>query len=664
MPSSESDERLIRMTLEEKLKLLPGKPGVYLMKDRDGEIIYVGKAVSLKNRVRSYFQSSRYHGAKVEALVEKIADFECITTDSEVEALILESNLIKKHSPWYNVRLKDDKSYPYLKVTVNELFPRVFVVRRIQEDGSRYFGPYTNVGAMRETFAFLKKFFPIRSCRKNIGPDGQERPCLNFHIKRCAAPCAGLIKPEEYRQMIDQVCLFLEGRQELLLPEMRRKMQEAADGLAFEKAAEIRDRIAAMEKVIEKQKIVSFEGEDQDVLAFTVSAPLNAACAQVFFVRSGKLVGREQFMLEGVADDSPESIMTAFVQQYYSEAAYVPKEVLLRHGIEDSALVENWLAEKKGQRVYVRVPRRGEKKELVEMVVRNAALALAEEETKAATEKARTEGAVLELQQYLDLPNLPDRIEAYDISNIQGAEAVGSMVVFAGGKAAPSEYRRFKIKTVEGPNDFAMMQEVIRRRFLRGLREREELAAQAAEEVQKVQEAGKAQEEENAQEANRVSDRVASGPVAAGTTKFAVFPDLVLIDGGKGQLNAAREVMHELGVAEVPTVGLAKEFEHIFKENQSDPVILPRDSMALYLVQRVRDEAHRFAVTYHRELRGKRDVSSKLDEVAGIGPKRKKALLKHFGSIKRVGEASAEELAAVPGMSREVAEAVWQHLRK
>ncbi len=629
------------MTLEEKLKLLPGKPGVYLMKDRDGEIIYVGKAISLKNRVRSYFQSSRRHGPKVEALVEKIADFEYITTDSEVEALILESNLIKKYSPWYNVRLKDDKSYPYLKVTMNELFPRVFVVRRIQEDGSRYFGPYTNVGAMRETFAFLKKFFPIRSCRKNIGPDSQERPCLNYHIKRCAAPCAGLIKPGEYRQMIDQVCLFLEGRQELLLPEMRRKMQEAADSLSFEKAAEIRDRIAAMEKVIEKQKIVSFEGEDQDVLAFAVSAPLNAACAQVFFVRGGKLVGREQFMLEGVADDSPESIMTAFVQQYYSEAAYVPKEVLLQHGIEDSALVENWLAEKKGQRVYVRIPRRGEKKELVEMVARNAALALAEEETKAATEKARTEGAVLELQQYLDLPNPPDRIEAYDISNIQGTEAVGSMVVFESGKAAPSEYRRFKIRTVEGPNDFAMMQEVIRRRFLRGLREREELAAQA-------------KGESKAQVVEKVE----------GTIKFSIFPDLVLIDGGKGQLNAVREVMHELGVAGVPAVGLAKEFEHIFKEGQPDPVILPRDSMALYLVQRVRDEAHRFAVTFHRELRGKRDVSSKLDEVAGIGPKRKKALLKHFGSIKRVGEASMEELAAVPGMSREAAEAVWQHLRK
>lgn len=626
------------MTLEEKLKLLPGKPGVYLMKDKAGEIIYVGKAVSLKNRVRSYFQSSRYHGPKVEALVGNIADFEYIVTDSEVEALILESNLIKKYSPWYNVRLKDDKSYPYLKVTLQDLFPRVYVVRRIQEDGSRYFGPYTNVGAMRETFAFLKKFFPIRSCRKNIGPDSHERPCLNYHIRRCAAPCAGLATPEEYRQMIDQVCLFLEGRQELLLPEMRRKMQEAADHLAFEKAAEIRDRIAAMEKVIEKQKIVSFGGEDQDVLAFAVSAPLNAACAQVFFVRGGKLVGREQFMLEGVADDAPESIMTAFVQQYYSEAAYVPREVLLQHNIEDSGLVEEWLADKKGQRVYVRVPRRGEKKELVEMVARNATLALAEEETRAATEKARTEGAVLELQRYLDLPAPPNRIEAYDISNIQGTEAVGSMVVFEGGKAAPSEYRRFKIKTVEGPNDFAMMQEIIRRRFLRGLREREELAGQEAEETQEAQKVAIA--------------------------KFATFPDLVLIDGGKGQLNAAREVMRELGVAEVPAVGLAKEFEHIFKEGQPDPVILPRDSMALYLVQRVRDEAHRFAVTYHRELRGKRDVGSRLDEVAGIGPKRKKALLKHFGSLKSVGEASVEELAAVPGMSREAAEAVWQHMHK
>lgn len=611
------------MALAEKLKNLPNNPGVYLMKNSVEEIIYVGKAKNLRNRVRSYFQSSRNHSPKVKALVDNIADLEYIVTDSEVEALILESNLIKEHSPWYNVRLKDDKNYPYVKVTLNEPFPRVLVVRRQIKDGARYFGPFTDVTAVRETVRFLRKLFPVRSCRKDIQPGSQDRPCLNYHIGRCLAPCAGLVKQEDYREMISEVMLFLEGRHDRLIPDLERKMQEASAKLEYERAARFRDQIQALTKTVEKQKIVALHGEDQDVLGYYRVGDI--ACVQVFFVRNGKLIGRDHFLLDcKVEEDEPE-ILGSFLKQYYSKVNLFPKEILLPMETEDMDIMEEWLTSQKGSRVYLRVPRRGAKKKLVEMVSENARLVLEEIRTRDERKEQEIKDGLSQLEEALKLDTNLRRMEAYDISNTQGNQIVASMVVMIEGKPANEEYRRFKIKTVEdGPNDYLAMQEVIRRRFTRGLKEQ-------------------------------------AGEIEG--DKFSDLPDLVIIDGGKGQLSAAIQVRDELGL-DLPFVGIAKREEEIFLEGQSDPVILPRQSQGLFMVQRLRDEAHRFAITYHRQLRGKASQGSILDDIPGVGAKRKKALLKHFGTIKKIRNASIQELTAVDGINQTVAEEIYQHIRK
>jgi excinuclease ABC subunit C len=591
--------------LQEKLAHLPDKPGVYLMKDSQGKIIYVGKAVNLKNRVRSYFQSSRGHSPKTLALVARIADLEYIVTTSEIEALILECNLIKKHRPKYNISLRDDKSFPYVKVTVSEDFPQVYVTRRVTKDGARYFGPYTDAGALHATIDLLKKLFPIRSCRRLDAP----RPCLQHHIGRCLAPCAGKVDRQAYGEMIKAVCLLLEGRSDAVVKELRRRMEKAAAALDFEQAARVRDQLAAVEKVVEKQNIVTGAG-DQDVLGLARSGA--GTCVQVFFIRSGKMVGREHFMLAGGEHEEDSEVLTAFVKQYYSQAAFIPREVLLPLKAAEQPLLADWLSGLKGGRVAVEAPQRGSKRDLVVMAADNAATLLAEQAAKLEADVGRTAGAVAELGEYLGLTSPPERIECFDISHIQGAETVASMVVFSCGRPAKDDYRRYKLKTVEGkPDDFKSMQEVVGRRY-----------------------------------------REASG----------TLPDLIVIDGGKGQLSAALEVIRGLGVT-VPVVGLAKEFEHIFREGTGEPLVLPRNSQALFLMQRIRDEAHRFAITYHRKLRARRNLVSVLDHVPGIGPARRKALWDHFGGLAKIKAAEVEELAAVPGMTLPAAEAVYRFFR-
>lgn len=608
--------------IEAKLKLLPDKPGVYLMRDAAAEIIYVGKAASLKSRVRSYFGHKHLEYPKVQAMVSRVADVEWIITDSEVEALILECNLIKKHRPKYNIRLADDKHYPYLKLTVNEDYPRILVTRAIKKDGARYFGPYTRAGAMNDTVKLLRKIFPLRTC-SNETLARQTRPCLNAHIKRCLAPCAGQVTPASYNEITREVILFLEGKQEDLAKVLEERMQAASASLEFEKAAELRDQLQAIREVMARQKIISPNLENQDVIA--MARGQGESCAQVFYIREGKLNGQEHFFLEGTDELSRQEIMTAFVKQYYSGAVEFPREVLLQEEVEDREVIEQWLTAQKGRKVSLRTPHRGEKLKLVEMAAKNALMHLEEEELARRKKSMLTKEAVLELQRELGLARAPFRIECYDISNIQGTNAVGSMVVFENGEPKSSDYRRFQIKTVQGPNDFASLQEVLGRRFKR---------AMAAAEEDEAKTAG----------------------------KFASLPDLVIIDGGKGQLSAAREIMRQLGVASIPTYGLAKEEELLFTEGVQEPIMLPRNSPALYLVQRIRDEAHRFAVSYHRQLRGKRALRSVLDEIPGIGPTRKKALLKHFGALQKIKAASLEELLQVKGMNKTAAAAVLEHL--
>ncbi|MBP2651847.1 MAG: uvrC [Firmicutes bacterium] len=592
--------------VEEKLTLLPDNPGVYLMKDSQDRIIYVGKAVNLKNRVRSYFQASRNHSVKVLSMVARIEDLEYIVTASEMEALILECNLIKKHRPKYNISLKDDKSFPYIKVTVNEKFPMVAVTRRVVKDGAKYFGPYTNAGAVYETIKLLKRLFPLRSCRSLENA----RPCLQHHIKRCLAPCTGEVEVNIYNEMIKAVCLFLEGRSDAVVKELRRKMSEAAEKMEFEQAARLRDQLMAVEAVIEKQNIVTGAG-DQDVIGLARSAA--GSCVQVFFVRSGKMVGRDYYMISGGEDEDEAEVVAAFIKQYYSRATFIPREILLPVNLMEGDLLEKWLSELKVGRVMFEFPRRGVKKDLVTMAVDNAAMVLREAAVRLETDVERMDGAVRDLAEYLGLAKPPDRIECFDISHIQGAETVASMVVFESGRPQKDSYRRYKLKTVEGkPDDFKSMQEVVSRRY---------------------------------------------------RDKTGVLPDLIVIDGGKGQLSSALAAIRGAGVNEVPVVGLAKEFEHIFREGISEPLILPRNSQALYLMQRIRDEAHRSAVGYHRKLRTRRNMLSVLDHVPGIGVKRRKALWDYFGSLAKIKAAQMDELAAVPGMNKNVAEAVYEFFR-
>ncbi|WP_288186155.1 excinuclease ABC subunit UvrC [uncultured Sporomusa sp.] len=594
--------------VEEKLALLPDKPGVYLMKDGKNRIIYVGKAINLKNRVRSYFQSSRNHSPKVIALVARIADLEYIITASEIEALILECNLIKKHRPKYNISLRDDKSYPYIKVT-KEDYPRVYATRKVVKDGARYFGPYTSAGAVHETLKLLKNLFPLRSCRQLDA----KRPCLEHHIKRCLAPCAGKVDHATYGEMIKAVGLFLEGRSDAVIKQLKQAMGQAAEELEFEQAARLRDQLAAVEKIIEKQNMVTGSG-DQDAIGLARSAA--GICAQVFFIRSGKMVGRDHFMLTGGEDETDQTILEAFVKQYYSQAAFIPREILLPLALAEQHLLAEWLSGVKGGRVQVETPKRGTKKDLVNMAAGNAATVLEEQAVRLEADAGKTAGAAAELGQYLGLPGAPERIECFDISHIQGSETVASMVVFEGGQPNKNEYRRYKLKTVEGkPDDFKSMQEVVGRRY---------------------------------------REAIEKGPV----------PDLIIIDGGKGQLSSALPIIRAAGLTEVTVVGLAKEFEHIFREGISEPLILPRHSQSLYLVQRIRDEAHRFAITYHRKLRSKRNLVSVLDHIPGIGAKRRKALWDHFGSLAKIKAAEVAELTKVNGMTLPAAEAVYNFFRK
>ena len=592
--------------VEEKLKLLPDKPGVYIMKNAEGRIIYVGKAIVLKNRVRQYFQSGKNHTPKVRAMVSHIADFEIIMTASEVEALILECNLIKKHRPRYNISLKDDKSYPYVKVTLQEDFPRVFITRRILKDGARYFGPYTNATAVHESLKLLRRLFPLRTC-KHL----QERPCLEYHIKRCLAPCAGKVEKGDYDAMIRAVLLFLEGRTEDVEKELQLRMEQAAENFHFEIAARLRDQLLAVRKVAEKQNIVTGSG-DQDAIGLARSEI--GVVVQVFMIRGGKMIGREHFLLQGSEDESDGQVLAAFLQQYYHRATFIPREILLPLEIPqtEQELLEKWLSAKKQKaKVQLILPQRGTKKDIVDMAASNAEKYLHDEAARIKQANDQTLGAVEELGRYLGMPKPPDRMECFDISHNQGSETVASMVVFEGGLPKKSDYRRFKIQSTEGkPDDFLSMREVTTRRYV-DLPEEE-------------------------------------------------LPDLIIIDGGKGQLSSALEIIRNVaGHMHVPVVGLAKQFELVFTEGNPEPVVLPRHSQALYLIQRIRDEAHRFAITYHRKLRGKRNLVSVLDHIVGIGPKRRQALWSHFGSINKIKAATVEELAMAPGMNKPAAEAVY-----
>ena len=592
--------------IQEQLKLLPTNPGVYLMKNEQAKIIYVGKAINLKNRVKSYFQSSKNHSPKVKSMVEKICDFEYIITANEIEALILECNLIKKYRPKYNISLRDDKTYPYIKVTLNEDYPTVSITRKILKDGAKYFGPYTSAGAVHEVLNLLKKLFQIRSCRQM----NTKRPCLEFHIKRCLAPCTGRVAKSEYREMIKSLCLFLEGRNEVVLKELTSRMQIAAENFQFELAAKLRDQVLAIEKISAKQNII-IGSSDQDIIGLARKA--DEACIQIFFIRSGKMIGRDHFLLNGTEDETDSALLNAFLEQYYNKATFIPKEILLPVEIENEEILSAWLSQKKNGKVSFGLPQRGVKKEMVLMANDNAVVVLEEQMIKNSAGLEQTVGAMKDLGRYLRMEKELKRIECFDISHIQGSETVASMVVFSNGAPDKQEYRRYKLKSVEGkPDDFKSMQEVVGRRY-------------------------------------RQSD--------------GIMPDLIIIDGGKGQLNSALEIIRALGHYQIPVVGLAKQFEYVFLEGQSEPVILPPNSKALYLIQRIRDEAHRFAITYHRKLRHKRNLVSVLDHIEGVGPTRRKALWDAFGSIAEIKKAKITDLTAVPGISENIANNIVQYFK-
>lgn len=604
---------------DDRLKALPQKPGVYLFRDASRNVLYVGKAANLRNRVRSYFAAPSALSPKLRTMMGRVSDFEFLVTDSDQEALILECNLIKKHRPRFNVRLKDDKTYPFLKITTGEDWPRVHITRRVDSDGSRYFGPYASAGSIRKTLELLQRLFPFRSCRKDItGTD--RRPCLEYDIHRCAGPCIGAVSRAEYRDIIKQVILFLEGRQERVLKDLERKMHDASERLDFERAAVLRDQIQAVENVTERQKISSATRGDVDVIALAQNR--DHAYVEVFFIRHGKLVERDHFIVQGTRDEGPRQIMCSFLNQFYDSATYVPPSILLEHAPDDGAAIQSRLESKRGARVSLAVPRRGEKKRLVEMVAENARQGLEQHVVKWLAEPETSSAALEELREQLRLPSTPDRIECYDISDIRGTSAVGSMVVFEEGHPRPAHYRRFRMKTVEGSDDYAMIREVLRRRFKR---------------------AGATQGTGDDQ-------------------PWGVLPDLVLIDGGRGHLTSALAALREMGVDSVPVAAIAKEREELFRPDMAEPVVLPRTSPALYLVQRVRDEAHRFALSYHRRVRHAKTVSSALDNVPGVGPKRKRALLRHFGSVTAIKDAPLDEVAAVVGMTRSLAERVKEYL--
>jgi excinuclease ABC subunit C len=606
--------------IRKQLDALPAKPGVYIFRNDKGEVIYVGKAARLKDRVRSYFGSPRALQPKVFELRQRIDDFEYIVTGNAGEALILEATLIKRHQPFFNIRLKDDKRYPYLKVDVQEPWPRVYITRRVERDGSRYFGPYASASSVRATLDLVKKLFPWRSCTKDItGKD--PRPCLDYYIKRCIAPCTAFCTSDEYREVIDQVLLFLEGRTDDVLDRLKSQMEEASEALEFERAAMIRDQVRAIERTVERQMVATTRDEDADI--FGLARDGDQACVQVFFIRGPQMIGRDHFIVEGANDETDLAVLSNFLLQYYEGAQYVPKLVLVPSEVEEPDVIEELLTEKRGTKVEIRVPERGEKKRLVELANDNAREALDMTRVRWLADVSKTEQALEQLREELSLPEVPHRIECYDNSNIQGSSPVSSMVVFVDGKPATNQYRRFKVKTVTGADDFATMQEVLRRRF-----------KHAAPTMDSGNEPGES-----------TSDRWD-------------LPDLVIVDGGKGQLSAARQAMQEMGVHHIPAVGLAKRHEEIFVPDEDEPIILPRGSEALFLVQRLRDEAHRFAITYHRQVRGRAATKSALDTIPGIGPRRKKALLRKFGSVKAIREAPVEEIASTVGFTRALAERV------
>ncbi len=592
---------------------MPAKPGIYLFKDKEGKVIYVGKAANLSNRVKSYFGAPSSLSAKVQRLVAKIQDFELIVTNSEQEALILECNMIKKYTPRYNVRLKDNKSFPYLKIDINEDWPGVYITRRVQKDGARYFGPFTSAGSVRKTLRLIKKIFPFRSCSKRI--DGKDkRPCLDYYIRRCLGPCIGAVGKREYHDVINQVILFLQGKQELILRELNTKMTAAAHQLQFEKAALLRDQIKAIEEVIEGQRIATTLQGEKDIIGLAQNE--NQAYVQLFSIRNTKLVGQNHFIMEGTQGESRGQIITNFVKQYYALASYIPPLILLQHPVDEPVVLSEWLEQQRGSRVELQVPQRGAKKKLVDTAAENAARGLELAQAKDMKVEIINSG-LRELKNKLRLPKMPRRIECYDVSNIQGALAVGSMVILERGWPKPAHYRRFRIKTVAGADDYAMIQETLRRRFKRGL---------------------------------------------TGEGTWSIIPDLVLIDGGKGQLNAALELRKELGLDSIPMASLAKENEEVFIAGDPQPVYIAKDSPALHILQRARDEAHRFAISYHRSLRHKEGIASALDDIPGIGPRRKKALLKKFGSIEAIKEASSEELSQTKGITPALAQKVKELL--
>ena len=605
--------------IQEELKKLPGCPGVYIMHDENDHIIYVGKAVSLKNRVRQYFQSSRNKGVKIEQMVTHIRRFEYIVTDSELEALVLECNLIKEHHPKYNTMLMDDKTYPFIKVTTSEAFPRVVLSRKMLKDKARYFGPYTSSQAVRDTIDLIHKLYHLRSCNRSLPRDiGKERPCLNYHIKQCDAPCQGYISQEEYGRAVNEVLRFLNGNYDTVLGELEEKMNAASEALEFERAIEYRELISSVKKVAQKQKITDSSGEDRDVLA--VASQEEDAVVQVFFIRGGRLIGRDHFYLRITKGESASETLNSFILQYYAGTPFIPAELMLQDEVEDREILETWLSSKRGQKVTLRVPKKGTKEKLVELAQENAKMVLTKDKERLKREEGRTIGAVKEIAALLGLDEIV-RMEAYDISNTNGFESVGSMVVYERGRPKRNDYRKFRIKGIKGADDYGSMREVLTRRFTHGLRERQENA-----------ELG----------------------------KFTAFPDLIMMDGGRGQVNVALQVLDELHL-EIPVCGMVKDDHHrtrgLYYHNEEIPI--DRSSEAFRLITRIQDEAHRFAIEYHRQLRGKGQVHSILDDIEGIGPARRKALMREYLSLDEIKKASVEELAKIPSMNEKAAESVY-----
>ena len=646
----------LRAQLVAQVAALPAKPGVYTFRDGAGKVIYVGKAANLRSRVRSYFGSPRSLEGKTRKLAARIGALEIVTTRTEQDALHLEATLVKRHQPLFNVRLKDDKHYPYLKVDVNSPWPRVTITRRVQNDGARYFGPYASAKSVRTSLDLVKKLFPWRSCDKEItGSD--PRPCLDYYIRRCIAPCTSYCTPDEYREVIDQTMLFLDGKSSVVVEQLNDAMREAADELNFERAATLRDQLAAVERVTEQQ--ITADTVDSELDAFGIAVDGDEAVVQVLFIRGQKMTGSDSFSLAGVQDEPLEQVLAAFLRQYYEGALQIPRLVLIPHEIEQLELLSGWLAEKRGGAVEIRHPQRGDKRRLTEMAAENAREALEMQRVRWLADHDRTNAALGELGEALSLPAPPNRIECYDISHNQGDSTVASMVVFLDGRPATREYRRFRIKSIEGPDDFASMAEVMRRRFRRLGELRKEERAEGFELPAELDAPDDAAPDDAEPTQTEIEESESEQSAEQG---WGAVPDLVIVDGGRGQVSAAHDVMRNLAVDDIPLAGLAKREELLFLVDTAEPIRLDRRSQGMYLVQRIRDEAHRFAISYHRRLRQQRASRSPLDRIPGIGPSRKKALLRKFGSLQAIRQASADEIAATPGLTRRVAEQIKAEL--